>query len=101
MSWARYIRFRDEEGIVRQGEPEIDPADDLLELLEKDSLFAYELVGQDPFQAERSGNSFRVKELLGPLDPEDVPILRCVGLNYATHSTFAVPNYRFKSASCP
>ena len=27
-----------------------------------------------------------VKELLGPLAQEDVPILRCVGLNYAKHS---------------
>lgn len=27
-----------------------------------------------------------VKKLLGPLAQEDVPILRCVGLNYAKHS---------------
>lgn len=27
-----------------------------------------------------------VKKLLGPLTSKDVPILRCVGLNYATHS---------------
>jgi hypothetical protein len=100
MSWARYIRFRDEEGIERQGEPEIDLADDLLQLLEKDSLFAYELIGENPFQAKKSGNSFRVKELLSPLDPEDVPIVRCVGLNYAAHSTFVAFIYKFKSVSC-
>ncbi len=27
-----------------------------------------------------------VKTLLGPLTPSDVPILRCIGLNYLTHS---------------
>lgn len=26
-----------------------------------------------------------VKKLLGPLSQTDVPVLRCVGLNYATH----------------
>lgn len=27
-----------------------------------------------------------VKKLLGPLAPSNVPILRCIGLNYAKHS---------------
>ena len=27
-----------------------------------------------------------VEMLLGPLTPKDLPILRCVGLNYAKHS---------------
>ena len=27
-----------------------------------------------------------VEEILGPLTPKDVPILRCVGLNYVKHS---------------
>ena len=27
-----------------------------------------------------------VEKMLGPLTPKDVPILRCVGLNYAKHS---------------
>jgi hypothetical protein len=30
-----------------------------------------------------------VKQLLGPLAQADVPILRCVGLNYAKHSLCA------------
>ncbi|KAL3476545.1 hypothetical protein BJX99DRAFT_258290 [Aspergillus californicus] len=85
MSWTRYIRFRDEDGIARQGEPQIDSADELLTFLEQGILFANELVGQDPFTAKQSGKTFRVQELLGPLAPKDIPILRCVGLNYATH----------------
>jgi hypothetical protein len=31
-----------------------------------------------------------VHKLLGPLTKEDVPILRCVGLNYKTHSKYGV-----------
>lgn len=27
-----------------------------------------------------------VKKLLGPLTPADVPILRCIGLNFLAHS---------------
>ena len=30
-----------------------------------------------------------VKRLLGPLAQKDVPILRCIGLNYASHSECA------------
>lgn len=32
-----------------------------------------------------------VKVLLGPLMSEDVPILRCVGLNYEKHNRFCAP----------
>ena len=31
------------------------------------------------------------KKLVGPLRKQDVPILRCVGLNYAEHSTSLTP----------
>ncbi|KUL88289.1 hypothetical protein ZTR_04944 [Talaromyces verruculosus] len=85
MSWTRYIRFCDEDGIARQGEPQIDLEDDLTTLVDEGTLFAYELIGQNPFEAKRSGKRYRVQQLLGPLALEDVPIIRCVGLNYATH----------------
>lgn len=88
MSWTRYIRFCDEDGIARQGQPQIDLEDDLITLLDEGTLFADELIGQNPFEAKQSGKRYRVQQLLGPLTPEDVPIIRCVGLNYATHSTY-------------
>ena len=33
-----------------------------------------------------------VKNLLSPLAPNEVPILRCVGLNYVKHSKY-IPDY--------
>jgi hypothetical protein len=38
---------------------------------------------------------------LGPLEPTDVPIIRCIGLNYKTHSTLQARCYqRLKSLHC-
>lgn len=34
-----------------------------------------------------------VKTILGPLTLEDVPIIRCVGLNYAKHGNYTIPVY--------
>ncbi|KAF9890067.1 hypothetical protein FE257_006747 [Aspergillus nanangensis] len=85
MSWSRYIRFRDDNGTTRQDEPQIESADELLILLSRGELFAWEISGNDLYKATVTDKKFHVKELLGPLAPADVPILRCVGLNYATH----------------
>ena len=87
MVWDRSIRFLDEEGKLRYGEPQIESFEDLTRLLHAGTLTAHELVGEDLFSASPTDKVLRVKKLLGPLGPEDVPILRCVGLNYATHST--------------
>ena len=35
-----------------------------------------------------------VKRLLGPLTPVEVPLLRCIGLNYAKHSMFLLKDFR-------
>ena len=54
------------------------------------------IVGADPFDTTGktvvSDEVVSVKRLLGPLARDDVPILRCVGLNYAKHSMFELPS---------
>ncbi|KAF6830426.1 fumarylacetoacetate hydrolase family protein [Colletotrichum plurivorum] len=88
--WERLIRFVADDGRVLRGEP-ILPHDgfDLGDTTEGTKLRAKVIVGSDIY--DTSGNLqvtdeiAVVKTLLGPLAPEDVPILRCVGLNYATH----------------
>ncbi|KAJ3532213.1 hypothetical protein NM208_g8545 [Fusarium decemcellulare] len=85
MAWSRLIRFVDDEDRVCLGDALVDPAEDLVALLEAGDLTALELVGKDLFDAKPTDKLRRVKKLLGPLDPEHVPILRCVGLNYAKH----------------
>merc|ERR1712137_441809 len=41
--------------------------------------------GDSFISVKPTGEEDEVKQLLGPLTPEDVPIVRCVGLNYKTH----------------
>ncbi|EXF77440.1 hypothetical protein CFIO01_05890 [Colletotrichum fioriniae PJ7] len=90
VSWQRLIRFVASDGRILRGEP-ILPHDgfDLGNTTEETSLKAKVIEGSDIY--DTSGKTkvtdeiVVVKKLLGPLAQEDVPILRCVGLNYATH----------------
>ncbi|KIX01786.1 uncharacterized protein Z518_09513 [Rhinocladiella mackenziei CBS 650.93] len=88
--WNRLIRFIATDGRVLRGEPILPSADfDLGHVTESDQLKAKVIVGDDPFDTTGktvvSNEIVTVKKLLGPLAKEDVPILRCVGLNYAKH----------------
>lgn len=85
MSWKRLIRFEDESGLPRFGEPCIDSADQLEQLLRSNDLFALELKGDDPFKLEMTDNKIRVRKLLNIIDQGDVPVVKCVGLNYMKH----------------
>ena len=87
MSWTRLIRFVAEDGSLHYGEPQIDYAEDLQALLIAGNLFARELVGQEPFSALPTDTLLKVRKILGPLAPENVPVFRCVGINYHSHST--------------
>ncbi|RKL18920.1 hypothetical protein BFJ70_g14134 [Fusarium oxysporum] len=88
--WTRLIRFVASDGRVLQGEPILPLSGfDLGYITESDQLKAKVIVGGDLFdttgKTKVSDEVVTVKKLLGPLAREDVPILRCVGLNYAKH----------------
>jgi 2-keto-4-pentenoate hydratase/2-oxohepta-3-ene-1,7-dioic acid hydratase in catechol pathway len=90
-AWKRLVRFEDTQGRTLYGEPILPSADfDIGKVKETDGLKAKIISGSDIF--DTTGKTFvsdetaTVKKLLSPLKPEDVPILRCVGLNYAKHS---------------
>jgi hypothetical protein len=91
VAWQRLIRFEATDGRILYGEP-ILPSDDydLGQVTENDNLTAKLIKGKDIFSetgdTHVSHEVVRVKRLLGPLAAADVPILRCVGLNYAKHS---------------
>ncbi|KAH7230184.1 uncharacterized protein BKA55DRAFT_743406 [Fusarium redolens] len=85
MSWSRLIRFLDDEDQVCLGDAAANSAQDFTSLLESGNLAAEQLAGTDIFNAKPTGEIVHVKSLLGPLTPQDVPIIRCVGLNYAKH----------------
>ncbi|KFY91445.1 hypothetical protein V500_04676 [Pseudogymnoascus sp. VKM F-4518 (FW-2643)] len=88
--WKRLIRFVATDGRVLRGEPILPSADfDIGKTTAETKLQAKVITGKDIYDTTGStkvtDEVVTVKELLGPLAQEDVPILRCVGLNYAKH----------------
>lgn len=88
--WERLIRFVAEDGRTLHGEPILPSPDfDLGTTTEATNLQARVITGSDIYdttgQTAVSDEVVTVRKLLGPLARADVPILRCVGLNYARH----------------
>jgi hypothetical protein len=89
--WDRLIRFIATDGRILRGEP-ILPVQgfDVGSTTPETKLRAKVIIGDDIYdntgRTRVSSEIVEVKQILGPLAQEDVPILRCVGLNYAKHS---------------
>jgi hypothetical protein len=95
-AWKRLVRYVSaQDGNIKYGEP-IVPSDDknpdIDALAQQGGLKVKVLAGDNPLLAKLTGEEDEVKQLLGPLTPKDVPIVRCVGLNYRTHSK-SIPSY--------
>lgn len=89
--WERLIRFVATDGRILRGDPILPTPDfDLGTTTADTNLKAKVILGSDPYDTtgltSLSDEIVTVKSLLGPLAQDDVPILRCVGLNYAKHS---------------
>ncbi|KAJ5636950.1 uncharacterized protein N7484_010263 [Penicillium longicatenatum] len=86
-SWERLIRFEDQTGTEQFGEPIIraDEASSLDELVAGGKLTAKCLIGSDIFALSASINVAKVKKILPLLSPSQVPLVKCVGLNYMKH----------------
>ena len=93
---------------MHAGEPVVQSdADDVGKLAEAGKLQA-RIIDGDIFSpsAKISGDAVQVRKLLGPLTYEQVPIIRCVGLNYMLHIKEAgrkpppYPSIFIKSADC-
>lgn len=87
--WKRLIRFKDVSGAIRFGEPDVSDASQVQELLEQGKLEATGFDGSDPFDLRPTVQKYAVKELLGILEPENVPLVKCIGLNYMKHSMYS------------
>lgn len=92
LPWKYLIRFRAIDGRILYGEP-ILPAGQTVDLgftTEADKLQARVIIGDDIYDVTGktlvTDDVVTVKQILSPLAQRDVPILRCVGLNYAKHS---------------
>lgn len=94
LPWKRLIRFRALDGRILRGEP-ILPADEKVDLgltTNADQLQARVISGSDIYDVtgttQVTGEVVTVEQILSPLAQSDIPILRCVGLNYAKHSSY-------------
>ena len=90
--WTRLIRFRDAKGVVKYGEPILLEGQEhrLDQLADAGKLEVKVCEGITALDAIPGSNVEVVSKLLGPLTPAEVPIIRCIGLNYKTHSTQVV-----------
>ena len=87
-AWLRLVRYISaKDGKIRYGEPiTSEEKPDIDQMAQDGKLEVKILEGPNPIQAQPTGEQDTVKQLLGPLTPKDVPIIRCTGLNYKTHS---------------
>ncbi|KAK1955646.1 hypothetical protein LY78DRAFT_697619 [Colletotrichum sublineola] len=85
MSWNRLIRFVDDSGAEHFGEPQIQDESEFAALLDKDDLWAVIYDGASPVAPLTKGERVHVKEVKPLLTPKNVPIIRCIGLNYVKH----------------
>jgi len=85
-SFDRLIRFQDAAGNTRFGEPKVSSADALEQALAEGTLEATVFEGGDLFHATETSEVVKVKDILPLLTPADVPIVKCIGLNYIKHS---------------
>ena len=91
LPWKRLIRFVSTDGRTIRGEPILPSEDfDLGSATEETRLQAKVISGDDIYntsgETKVTDEVVTVEKLLGPLTPGEVPLLRCIGLNYAKHS---------------
>ncbi|QIW97638.1 hypothetical protein AMS68_003156 [Peltaster fructicola] len=85
-SWDRLVRYVSKNGEIRYGEPIVEGQNpDIDGLAQSGKLKVKVLEGSTPFDAKPTGEEDEVSQLLGPLTPKDVSIVRCIGINYKTH----------------
>lgn len=87
VQWSRLVRYVSEDGQVKYGEPQLkSEEDDVNQLAHEGKLVVTVLEGSTPLTAKPTTKTETVAKLLGPLTPSDVSYIRCIGLNYKTHS---------------
>ena len=98
--WSHLIRFKSGKHVFYGDAVFPHGADptDVVSIAQEGGLQAVVISGDgDPVSiassAKRTGTVLPVEQLLSPLTKEQVPIIRCIGLNYMKHSTFIAVAY--------
>lgn len=86
--WKTLVRYVNDRNETKYGEPILpdDQINNVSELAKSGKLQVKICNGNSALDAIPSTETETVKKLLGPLTPSEVPIIRCIGLNYKTHS---------------
>jgi 2-keto-4-pentenoate hydratase/2-oxohepta-3-ene-1,7-dioic acid hydratase in catechol pathway len=86
-TWKRLIRFVAQDGKIYRGEPIVSDSefDVGKQYLSGKAIQAKVVTGDIFSDAVVTDQVLEVKKLLGPLTEDDVPIIKCVGLNYMKH----------------
>ncbi|SMQ50631.1 unnamed protein product [Zymoseptoria tritici ST99CH_3D7] len=85
VQWSRLVRYIDTNGNTGYGEPQVSAGSDILQLAQDGKLQVKVLKGDSALTVTPTEEVQTVKTLLSPLTPQEVPIVRCIGLNYKTH----------------
>ncbi|KAH7095476.1 hypothetical protein FB567DRAFT_601391 [Paraphoma chrysanthemicola] len=88
VAWDRLVRYVSAtDNQIRYGEPILDPTEveNVAQLATEGKLQVKILEGTEPISAQRTDKVDKVKTLLGPIEPKNTPIFRCIGLNYKSH----------------
>ena len=91
-SWKRLIRFESTDGKLLRGEPILPSEDfDVGSTTEQTGLKTkvIQVAAGGIFDpaTKVTDEEVTVKKLLGPVEESEVPIIRCIGLNFIKHST--------------
>lgn len=86
--WDRLVRYVSaKDGRVRYGEPILDSTDDVERQITAGAAIKVRVLeGSSALTAVPTAEEDEIQQLLGPLSPAEVPIVRCTGLNYKSHS---------------
>lgn len=86
--WNRLVRYVSvKDGEVRYGEPILDSAADIDQQIAAGAAVKVRVLkGSSALTAVPTDEEDTIQRLLGPLSPAEVPIVRCTGLNYKSHS---------------
>lgn len=87
VAWDRLVRYVGTDGVEGYGEPQLpDSSEDILQLAEAGKLQVRVLEGNNAISAKPTNQTAEVARLLSPLQASEVDYIRCIGLNYKTHS---------------
>lgn len=92
-AWKRLIRFESTDGQVLRGEPILPTPDFDVGLATAESGLKakrIEVANGDIFDpaTKVTDEEVAVRKVLGPVTVEEVPIIRCIGLNFIKHSKY-------------